>query len=180
MENKNGNRTRGFFHTSSCKKMNYRWGVWFFDEERLGLQHKNGTYFIDLKRYNSPLEILGTLAHLCQSGKDLAYGKTAHGDLLKAFNEIFYLEEHMVGWNPLKNFDAEKLLRGYVRRFHEECPDSRLHRYRWREVGMCNYRRYSIPPNKDKKPRRGNLASDKTLSAEWEEYLRTPEPIYIN
>ena len=86
----------------------------------------------------------------------------------------------MVGWKPLENFDAVKLLRGYVRRFHEEHPDSKLHRYRWREVGMCNYRRYSIPPDREKKPRRGNLVTDKALAAEWKEYLKEPEPIYIN
>ena len=168
-------RTRAFWHTTTINKMNYSWGVWYFDEERLGLQHKNGTYFIDLKRLNTPLEILGTLAHLCQNGKDQAYGPTAHGDLLKAINEIFYLEEHMVGFKPLKDFDTEKLLKAYVCQYHKEQPKSKLHRNRWKKEGVCKYVRYTIPF--DKAPKAKQPCWDKELNREWFAYMKQQEEV---
>ncbi len=103
-----------------------------FDEERLGLQHQDGTYFIDLLRLDTQAKVLDILAHLCQPDKAKHYGKTVAGDLLHAINEVFYLQEYVCSYGVAKEYDTQELLDGYVKAFHQQHPLSKLHRNRWR------------------------------------------------
>lgn len=180
--NQQTKRTREFHHGGVGRRMNYKWGVWHFDEERLALQHKDGTYCIELIGLDSENKLLGQLAHLCQYGKDIQYGETAAGDLLHALNEIFYFEGHLTGWKPLENFDTKALLEAYVQRFHQEKPKSRLHRRRWRKLHACKYVMYTIPFVKI--PRTKRPVWDRELNTEFWEYMDTceknREPIYVS
>ncbi len=142
--------SRRFFHDKHQRmKMNYAWGVWQFDEERLALQHKDGTYCLSLLGLTSTAELLDQIAQLNQAGKDTLYGKTALSDLVRALDELFYLQGHVCSFGQERSFNVEQLLRQYVKRYYEELPNSKPSKYRWAEVGTCTYKRFDSRKARD-------------------------------
>ena len=87
-----------------------QWGKWCFDKKRLALVYGNERYEIDLERIDGSAEMLDWIFQLSNkpgcSRKDI-------GDLVEAFDDLFYPQANLCSGGSDKKIDATKYFKAF-------------------------------------------------------------------
>jgi hypothetical protein len=89
-----------------------RWGKWRFAEHNLTLVHGGAHYEIDLETIDRSAEMLDWILQV--SGKAWASRQDV-GQLVRAFDEIFYPQANMCPGGHNRAFDAARYLRDLLK-----------------------------------------------------------------